>query len=75
MYKEKAVVGALWSLVIALCVQGGGHPLDHELIARTTSHYQGKTPRERTLSGNVVRTHRILLQLGIDISTDLCYDT
>ena len=34
--KDKAVEGALWLLVIVLCVQEGCHPLAHHLIARLT---------------------------------------
>ena len=78
--KGRAMVGALWLPVIALCVQEGDNPSDHYLLARLTSHNEGETPRERSLSANVNRTH-ILIGRTFDISssdlhsTDLRYDT
>ena len=41
--KDKAVEGALWLRILALCVQEGCHPLERHLIARLTSLYQGDT--------------------------------
>ena len=73
--KEKAVEGALWLRILALCVQEGCHPLEHSLIARLTSLYEGDTAIEWSLSGNIDRIQEILLQLGVDIYTDSRYDT
>ena len=72
--KENAAEGAMWLRIIAICVQWGYHPLEHPLIARLTSQYKQDTT-EWSLSGNIDRTQRILLQLGIDIFADVRYDT
>ena len=73
--KEKAVEGALWLRILALCVQQGCHPLEHYLIARLTSLYEGDTALEWSLSGNIDRVQRILRQLGVDVYSDSRYDT
>ena len=73
--KEKAVEGALWLRILALCVQEGCHPLEHHLIARLTSLYEGDMAMEWSLSGNIDRIQRILRQLGVDIYSDSRYDT
>ena len=73
--KDKAVEGALWLRILALCVQEGCHPLEHHLIARLTSQYERNMAIDWSLSGNIDRVQEILLQLGGDIYSDLRYDT
>ena len=75
MAKDKAVEGASWLRILALCVQEGCHPLEHYLIARLTSLYEGDMALEWSLSGNIDRIQRIMRQLGVDIYSDLRYDT
>lgn len=73
--KEIAVEGALCLRVLAICVQAGCHPLEHGLIMRLTPQYEGSYPHDWSLSRDIDRMHRLLKQLGIDIFSDLRYDT
>ena len=71
----KAVEGAFWLRILAICVQADCHPLEQELIARLSSPYESAIPREWSLFGNVDRLNQILDQLGVDVYADLRYDT
>lgn len=72
--KDIAAESALWLRVLAFCVQKDCHPLDNPFMARLTSQYEGKIPREWSVSRNLDRLHRILERLGIDIFQDHRYD-
>ncbi len=68
--------GPMWLRVLSTCVQSECHPLDHPLIARLVPQSSSAgVPKAWTLRHNIIRPNKILLQLGVDIFSDLRYDT
>jgi hypothetical protein len=69
--------GIMWLRILAICVQSGVHPLDHPLVAALTPNYESpdEVGRRWSLETHIDVPQRILTALGIDIFTDVRYDT
>jgi hypothetical protein len=69
--------GIMWLRILAICVQSGLHPLDHPLIAGLTPNYESpdEVARRWSLETHIDVPQRILATLGVDIFTDVRYDT
>jgi hypothetical protein len=62
--------------ILAMCVQqGNSHPLQHPAIARLTPCYSSNYPALWSFNGNIIQPIKILQALGVDVFTDLRYDT
>ena len=60
---------------LAVCVQGGTHPLSHPLLARLTASDDRAHRTERwSFTADVATPMRILAQLGIDVFADARFD-
>ncbi len=67
--------GPMWLRILAVCVQGDRHPLEHPLIARLSPLYDERSIRRWSLANNIIMPNKILKQLGIDTYTDPRFDT
>lgn len=67
----------MWLRILATCVQSGLYSLDHRLIAAPTPNYEGSEAVQRrwSLSCSFDVPQRILTMLGVDIFTDMRFDT
>jgi len=66
--------GPMWLRILAACIQSDCHPLDHPSIANLSPLYDDYS-RLWSLSNNIVTPIKILRQLGIDVYSDMRYDT
>lgn len=73
-FSDFVLNGPMWLRVLAICVQSGCHPLEHPSLARLTPLYDEKL-RLWTIANNIETPLRILRQLGINIHTDMRYDS
>ncbi|KAH0543120.1 hypothetical protein FGG08_002546 [Glutinoglossum americanum] len=61
--------------LLAMCIQRGVHPLQHPTIARLVPAYTSIHPEGWSLHGNIYAPIMILEAFGINIYTDLRFDT
>ncbi|TGO52978.1 hypothetical protein BOTNAR_0308g00130 [Botryotinia narcissicola] len=61
-------------LSITTCKQGGGHPLQHALVADLSNH-EGAAQDPWSLEIRIIQPLKILEMLGIDIFANQWYDT
>lgn len=66
--------GPMWLRILAACIQSDCHPLDHPSIANLSPLYDDYS-RLWSLSNNIVTPIKILRQSGIDVYSDMRYDT
>ncbi|KAI9768745.1 MAG: hypothetical protein M1840_004740 [Geoglossum simile] len=67
---------ALFLRLFAMCIhQGTAHPLQLPIIARLMPAYTTDYPSSWSMHGNIVAPIQILQAFGIDVFTDLRYDT
>ncbi|KAJ8061222.1 hypothetical protein OCU04_010294 [Sclerotinia nivalis] len=64
----------VWLRLLATCKQGGGHPLQHPLVAHLVSH-EAQADDPWSLETRVITPLKILHKLGVDIFADKCFDT
>ncbi|TGO35468.1 hypothetical protein BHYA_0157g00200 [Botrytis hyacinthi] len=68
------IAGIIWLRLLATCKQGGGHPLQHPLVANLSNH-EAAAQDPWSLEIRVIRPLKILEMLGIDIFANQWYDT
>jgi len=66
--------GPMWLRILAACIQSDCHPLDHPSIANLSPLYDDYS-RLWSLSNNIVTPIKILRQVGIDVYSDMRYET
>ncbi|RAL63857.1 hypothetical protein DID88_003500 [Monilinia fructigena] len=66
--------GVIWLRLLAICKQGGGHPLQSPLIANLASH-EANAGDPWSLEARVIAPLKILEMLGIDVFSNQEYDT
>ncbi|TGO11992.1 hypothetical protein BTUL_0097g00440 [Botrytis tulipae] len=71
---EPEIAGIIWLRLLATCKQGGGHPLQHALVANLSNH-EGAAPDPWSLEIRIIQPLKILEMLGIDIFANQWYDT
>ncbi|KAA8566888.1 hypothetical protein EYC84_009985 [Monilinia fructicola] len=79
-HKERNVIqggpeisGVIWLRLLAICKQGGGHPLQSPLVANLASH-EANAEDPWSLEARVIVPLEILEMLGVDIFSNQEYD-
>ncbi|KAF7896032.1 hypothetical protein EAF00_006047 [Botryotinia globosa] len=68
------MAGIIWLRLLATCKQGGGHPLQHALVANLSNH-EGAAQDPWSLEIRIIQPLKILEMLGIDTFANQWYDT
>lgn len=67
------ISGVIWLRLLAICKQGGGHPLQSPLVANLASH-EANAEDPWSLEARVIVPLEILEMLGVDIFSNQEYD-